>query len=103
VGERRTRRRGPASAARARPSGGPGNAATLGVALGPEALDEAPQLIEAPAPQAGHLRAVEPVQKLPATAAAHQKGDKVSRLPMVQDLHHARFLRKPRTGLELLK
>jgi hypothetical protein len=66
-------------------------------------LDEASQFVEAPAPQASHLRAVESVQKLPATPAAHQKGDKVSRLPMVQDLHHAWFLRKARTGLEMLK
>jgi hypothetical protein len=87
----------------ARPSSGPGNPATLGITLGPQVLDQAPQLAETPARQAGHLRAVQPVQKLPATSAAHQKGDKVSRLPMVQDLHHARFLRKARTGPEVLK
>jgi hypothetical protein len=94
---------GGAAPASARPSSGPGNPPTLGVTLGPQVLDEAPQLVETPTSEAGHPRAVQPVQKLPATSAAHQKGDKVSRLPMVQDLHHARFLRKARTGVEVLK
>jgi hypothetical protein len=89
--------------ASARPPSGPGNPPTLGVTLGPQVLDQAPQVIETPATEAGHLGAVEPVQKLPATSAAHQKGDKVSRGPMVQDLHHAPLLRKGRTGLEVLK
>jgi hypothetical protein len=94
---------GPAGPDSAGASGGPGGSSAFGVAVGPQLLDEAPQLVEAPAEEANDHRAVEPVQKLPATPAAHQEGDKVSRLPMVQDLHATPVLRKGHTGNHLLQ
>ena len=89
--------------ASAGPTGRPGGPSALRVPLLAQLLDQTREIVESPAAQAGHPGSVEAVQKLPAAPAAHQEGDKVSRLPVVQDLHHAGFLRKPHTGLHSLK
>jgi hypothetical protein len=85
------------------PSGGTRDSATLGVALDTQLLDQAPEFVQTPASQASHHRAVQPVQKLPAAPAPHEQGDKVSRRPMVENLHHAYVLRKVHTGCEVLQ
>jgi len=86
-----------------RSAGGPRDPPALGLAGGLQLADQAGHIIDPPAAKAGHRQAVEPVQKLPATLATHKDGDKVSRLPVVNDLHHAGLLRKPHTGFDVLQ
>ena len=89
-----------------RDSGGASSRATrrlrspspFGLAGLAELLDDPPQVVDPAAPQAGDDRAIQPVQELLPAPAADKKGDEVAGRSMVQDLHHARRIRKVHTG-----
>ena len=61
--------------------------APLGIPGSPELAHETAQVCQATAPKTRHHRPVEPVQKLPAAPAPHEKSDEVACGSVVKNPH----------------